>query len=168
MDSLRRDLTADEEEKMETTVQDFLADKSDKDLNLGNREEMMFCVKYMKQLLKDKDDAYGKEISVLRDQISNLKTELGDYLAKEGSVSFAQSRVNKENDNTSEPVMVGQAIYPRQMDPRFVEKNGSLEMKKRKIGFSRQAIVHGRVPQFGPGQNAKNENSPFIGDYAYT
>ncbi len=154
-ESLRRDLTVDEEAKTETTINGFLAGREDREPNLGSREELMHCIRYMKQLILDKDAKYGKEVSVLKEQINDLKRKLGEYLAKESTVSFNPSRiVNKENSVEDMPGVIGGC-------GRQVELQGeSFEMKKKKMSFSRQAVAHGCVPQFGP----RGDNGVYIGD----
>ena len=131
MDSLRRDLTVDEEEKTEATVNEFIAGMSDRELNLSTKEEMCHCMKYMKHLLLEKESKYGQEIVSLKEQINDLKKKLGEYLAKENNSSlFKPNNINKEN--SGESPTGAQATYPLQMELRTLSDNETFGMKKKK------------------------------------
>ena len=158
----------DEEEKTEVTINDFLADKDERDPNLSTREEMVHCIKYMKHLLLERENKYGQEIVVLKEQINDLKGKLGEYLAKEGAFTFAQPKhavigpvLNKENAGGS--ISALQTGSSRDTDLRSMAQNDTLEMKKKKIGFSRQTLAHNKLKQQQPPQL---NNGPFIGDYS--
>jgi len=148
--TLRRDLTVDEEEKAETTVVEFLQDREDKFNGPTTKEEMAFCMKYMKKLLMEKESDYSEEIRVLKDQINDLKCKLGDYLAKENTMSFSTQRSDFPLKENAGDILI--------MAKQSENKIDNFEIRKKKSGFARQNIAHAK---FIP----KVENGPFIGDF---
>ena len=150
-ESLKRDLTVDEEEKAENTVLDFLSDKDDKAVNLSTREEMAYCLRYIKKLISEKDVKHEEEVKTLKDQIVELKARLTEYMMKdELPVTRRQDHCpypNKENHMQGARAMIGN------------EEGGVEATKKRKTGSSKPGMSHARFA-------ARAENSgPFIGDF---
>lgn len=154
---MEKDLTQDDEEKIEFTLNEFIVDKDAKEVNLGSKEEMVHCIKYMKQLLQSKEEKYGTEIFTLKEQMNDLKNKLAEYLVKENGSSVSNLKVNKENSLE---------VHKIECCPQV--QNDTFEMKKKAIGFSRQTIAHAIMnaqnkPLKGfPVDKLKNENRVFI------
>ncbi len=138
-ESLRRDLTVDEEEKAENTVLEFISDPDDRAVTLSSREEMAYCLRYMKRLLLDKDSKYSEEIRALKGQINELKGKLAEYLARENSAGTIT--YGKENET--------ETVVPLANDFKKIKKiiGGTAGSGYRKFGPMRE------------------NSGPFIGDF---
>ena len=79
-DSLRRDLTVDEEEKTEKVIDKFVEEKDEEskgiEANLSSREEFLHSIKYMRQMIWERESKYAREIEMLKKQVNDLSQRM--------------------------------------------------------------------------------------------
>jgi len=110
--SIRKDLTIDVLEKTETEIDKFVEDKEDIELQNGNNmsnEELLYGIKYMKQILIEREMRHRQEMENLRKQLAG-NLQIDEPLQKDyGKIDKKKQKLAKVLQDMGEsPKMGGQ------------------------------------------------------------